>query len=184
VSPEPTPPEFVLKLTEEAAAKNFLILKKYDFDLEKAINAQKSSQLGYGFKFRSPHTLRRIFHHHPLWARMQRLLINGSKWPLAEISESKRIADLTEALQFGNHKGASQKPYLLKKLISDDIHHDFGLVIPRGKISPLSNACLAPMSITKQFNLEADREIVDKEHLTHNQSFKWQSGLSVNKKVI
>jgi hypothetical protein len=108
--PAPAPPEFVFDMTEEAAKKNFMILKKYDFDLEKAINAQKSSPLGYGSEFRPPQTLRRIFKHHPLWERMERLLIEGSKWPLMEISKGDRIADLTNALQFGNHKGASQKP--------------------------------------------------------------------------
>jgi hypothetical protein len=64
--PAPTPPEFVFDLTEEAAEKNFMILKKCDFNLEKAINAQKSSLLGYGSEFRPPQTLRRIFKHHPL----------------------------------------------------------------------------------------------------------------------
>ncbi len=184
MSPEPTPPEFVFKLTEEAAAKNFIILKKYNFDLEKAIDAQKSSPLGYGSKFRPPHTLRRIFQHHPLWARMEHLLINRYKWPLAEIIKSNRIADLTEDLQFRSHKGAFQKPNLLKKLISDDILHGYGLVIQWGKSSCLPNVCLAPMNITKQFTLKAGGKIVDKERLTHNQSFTWQSGLLVNKRVI
>ena len=101
-----------------------------------------------------------------------------------EISESDRIADLTDALQFGNHKGASQKPDLLKKLILDDIRYGYGLGIPRGKISHLPNACVAPMNITKQFTLDAGGEIVDKECLTHDQSFRWQSGLSVNRRVI
>ncbi len=119
--PAPTPLEFVFDMTEEAAEKKFMILKKYDFDLEKAINAQKSSLLGYGSEFRPSQTLRRIFKHHPLWERMERLLIVGSKWPLTEISKSDRIADLTNALQFRNHKGASQKPDLLKKLILDYI---------------------------------------------------------------
>jgi hypothetical protein len=182
--PAPTPPEFVFKLTEEAAEKNFMILKRYDFDLAKAIHAQRSSPLGYGSEFRPPKTLMKIFKHHPLWGRMERLLIKGSKWPLTEISESDRIADLTEALQFGNYKGASQKPNLLKKLISDDIRYGYGLVIPRGKFPCLPNACLSPMNITMQFTLDVGGEIVDKEWLTHNQSFKWQSGLSVKKRVI
>jgi hypothetical protein len=84
----------------------------------------------------------------------------------------------------GNHKGASQKLDLLKKLISEDIRYGCGLVIPRGKISRLPNACVAPMNITKQFTLDAGGEIVDKERLTHDQSFKWQSRLSVNRRVI
>jgi hypothetical protein len=115
---------------------------------------------------------------------MEHLLIKGSKWPLTELSKRDRIEDLNEALQFGNHKGVLQKPELLKKLISDDIKFGYGLFVPRGKIARLSNACLAPMNIMNQFTLNASGEIVDKEGLTHNQSFKWQSGLSVNKRVI
>ena len=80
------------------------------------------------------------------------LLIKGSKWPLTEISKSSRMADLTEALQFGNHKGVSQKPDLLKKSVSDDICYGYGLVIPRGKIPCMTNACLAPMNIMMQLS--------------------------------
>jgi hypothetical protein len=69
-------------------------------------------------------------------------------------------------------------------LISDDIRYSYGLVIPWGKISHLPNACVAPMNITKQFTLDAGGEIVDKEPLTQDQSFKWQSGSSVNRRVI
>jgi hypothetical protein len=78
---------------------------------------------------------------------MECLLIKGSKWPLTELSKRDRIEDLNKALQFGNHKGALQKPELLKKLISNDIKFGYGLVVPRGKIAQLPNACLAPMNI-------------------------------------
>ncbi len=165
----PTPLEFVFKLTEEAAEKNLMILKRYGFDLAKAIHAQRSSPLGYGSEFRLPKAPMTIFKHHPLWGRMECLLIEGSKSPLTEISKSNRIADLIEAFQFGNHKGDFQKPDLLKKLNSDGIRYGYRLVIPRGKIPCLPNACLAPMNITMQFTLDAGGEIMDKEWLTHNQ---------------
>ena len=71
---------------------------------------------------------------------MEHLLIKGSKWPLTELSKRDRIEDLNKALQFGNHKGALQKPELLKKLISNDIKFGYGLVVPRGKIARLPNA--------------------------------------------
>ncbi len=115
---------------------------------------------------------------------MEQLVTNWSKWPLREISESKRVADLKEALQFGNHKGASPKPDLLVKLISDDIRYGYGLVIPCIKISRLPNACLVPINIMKQFTLNEGGEIVNKERLTHDLSFKWQSKMTVNSRVI
>jgi hypothetical protein len=61
---------------------------------------------------------------------MKNLLVKGSKWPLSTLSKSDRITDLTEALAFGSHKGASTKSVLLKKLISNDIRFGYGLVIP------------------------------------------------------
>jgi hypothetical protein len=152
--------------------------------LAKAIEAQKSLLLGYGLEFWPPQTLKKIFMNHPLWNQMESLLIKGSKWPLTELSKRDRIEDLNKALQFENHKGASQKLELLKKLISDDIKFGYGLVVPRGKIRRLPNACLVPMNITNQFTLNASGEIVGKDRLTHDQSFKWQSRLSVNKRVI
>ncbi len=42
----PTPLEIVFDMTEEAAEKNFMILKKYDFDLEKAMIAQNHHRWG------------------------------------------------------------------------------------------------------------------------------------------
>ncbi len=182
--PVPTTPEFMFESTSKAAQRNFMILKKYNFDLATAIEAQKSSPLGYGSEFLPPKTLQKIFASHPLWKRMEFLLTKGSKWPLTELSERDRIEDLNKALQFGNHKGALQKPELLKKLISDNIMFGYRLVVPRGKIARLPNACLAPMNIMNQFTLDASNKIVDKERLTHDQSFKWQSGLSLNKWVI
>jgi hypothetical protein len=62
-------------------------------------------------------------------------------------------------------------------------NYGYGLVIPRGKISRLPNACVAPMNIMNQYTLDVGGEIMDKERLTHNQSFKWQSRLSVNRRV-
>jgi hypothetical protein len=115
--------EFAFDLTKEAAEKNFCLLKKYGLDLSRAIDAQKSSPLSYGSEFKPPHVLKCIYRNHPLWPRMEQLLINGSQWPLVEISEEDREADLHEALVFGNHKGAVSKPKLLKALITADIRH-------------------------------------------------------------
>ena len=182
--PVPMEPEFFFNMMQEAAAKNFLVFKRYGFDLGRAIEAQKHSPIGYGSEFKKPEVLKKIFGNHPLWERMERLLSKGSRWPLKEISKKDRVADLQEALKFGNHEGATSKPELLRELITVDVTHGYGLVIPLDKIERIPGACLAPMNIMHQFTLDASGDIVDKEQLTHDQSFKWQSGTSVNKRVI
>ncbi len=60
--PAPTAPEFMLESTSKAAERNFMILKKYNFDLAMAIEAQKSLPLGYGSEFIHQRHCRRSLH--------------------------------------------------------------------------------------------------------------------------
>jgi hypothetical protein len=83
-------------------------------------------------------------------------------------------------LAFGNHKGASSKPELLRELISGNVKHGYGLVLPWNKIDRIPHVCIAPINIMNQFTFDASGDIINKEHLTHDQSFCWKSGSSVN----
>jgi hypothetical protein len=65
---------------------------------------------------------------------MEAFLLEGSKWPLVETNKSKRQQDLEDALTFGNHKGALQKPILLKKLITKDVKYGYSLPIPLSSV--------------------------------------------------
>jgi hypothetical protein len=58
-------PEFSFKLTKEAARQNFLVFKKYNLDLEAALNAMQDTPLGYGSEFRKPSVLEPLFSKHP-----------------------------------------------------------------------------------------------------------------------
>jgi hypothetical protein len=61
---------------------------------------------------------------------MDAFLLEGSKWPSVEISKNKKQKDLVNALTFGNHKGALQKPVILKKLIAKDVKYAYSLPVP------------------------------------------------------
>ena len=75
-------PLFKFELTEKAALKNYLVLGKFNFDLEKAIQAQKNSPIGYGSEFRKPEVLEPLFAKHPFWESMKRNLTIGAKYTL------------------------------------------------------------------------------------------------------
>ena len=170
-------------MTKEAAEKNFLVLKKYDMKLEDAIQAQHSSPMSYGSEFRPPETLELVFGNHPNWERLRCILSNGSKFPLSELDFQSRASDLEEALEFGNHKGAEQQPDLLEKLVKKDIIHGYGLVLPLDKITRVPGALMAPMNIQRQDTIDESGRIVPKDRLTHDQSYQWSSGTSVNSRV-
>ena len=89
------------------AKKNFLSLKRHNFDIGAAIQAQSKSPVGYGSKFWKPSVLAPLLRNHPLWVTMKVILKNGSRWPIDPITEDEGIGDVEEALKFGNHKGAT-----------------------------------------------------------------------------
>ncbi len=75
----PSAPEFRFKLSEEAAKQNLEVLRKYDYDLGWALEAQKASPFGPGKEFKPPDILRQVIGLHPLWSRMEDILTHGSK---------------------------------------------------------------------------------------------------------
>ena len=159
----PTAPEFMFEISEKAMQHNLAVLEKYDFDLGKALDAQHDSPLGSGMEFCPTEVLHEIFGLHPLWNRMEAILKNGSRWPLEEISEDDRAKDLQEALTFGNHKGASSKPALLKKLISKDVKYGYSLPTPLDSVTKIKGLEMAPMNIMAQNTIDEHGRIVPKD---------------------
>ena len=114
---------------------------------------------------------------------MEAILRRGSDWPMEELSTEDKLEDLKEDLEFGNHKRANNNPELLKKLVEKDITHGYSLVLPLDKISRIPGALMAPMNIMKQTTTDEHGKIIEKDRLTHNNSYKWKSDTSVNSRV-
>ncbi len=180
---QPLPTEFKFDLSHDAAAHNAEVLRNYNFDLGKAIDTNKHSPLGYGSEFRHTTVLSLLFERHPNWDRFRSIITNGSRWPLDELADEARSIDLQDALTFRNHKGASAHPKLLRKLVEKDVNFGFGLVIPLSTVNNIPGALIAPMNIMEQNTIDEHGTIIPKQHLTHDQSFKWTSGTSVNSRV-
>ena len=181
--PEPTKPQFMFEMSERAAKKNYLVLGKYHFDFDKAIRAQVNSPVAYGSEFKPARILEPLFGRHPFWQRWRDILTNGSDWQLEPISEEARCLDLQEALDRGNHKGAQKKVETLIKLVSKDVEHGYGLVLPLQKLNSIPGSLLAPMNIAGQNTIDEFGRIVEKDRLTHDQSFEFSSGTSLNSRV-
>ena len=150
----------------------------------KALLAQSDSPLGYGSEFKPIETLELIFRIHPSWSRMKQVLTHGSKWPLQPLDEDDRIKDVEEALLFGNHKGTVKQQDLLVKLVTGNVIRGFALPLPLDIIAQIPGVLLAPLNIQAQNTINERGEIIPKNRLTHDQSWKWQSGTSVNSRVI
>ena len=102
---------------------------------------------------------------------------------MEELDENLRQQDLEEALTFGNHKGAQKHPMRLRELVEKDVTHGYGLPLPLHHIRTLPGVVLAPMNIALQNTIDEHGRIIDKERLTHDQSYEWGSRRSVNNRV-
>jgi hypothetical protein len=83
---------------------------------------------------------------------MKTVLTYGLTWPLLPLDDSNQLNNINNALAFGNHKGATQQPELLLKLIWDDVDQGFALPLPLDKIKQLPGILLAPLNIQLQKN--------------------------------
>lgn len=179
-------PEFSFKLTSEAAEKNFMVMRKYDYSLEKALAAQKGrTPLEYGSEFKTVEELQPIFRNHPLWDGMKKNLTTGAIaiFPLQALPEETRLADFQAALKRGNHKGAQKKPDLLLELVGKDVIHGYDLPLPLSKLIRIPGTVLAPMNIQAQNTIDEFGRIISKDRLTHDQSFDFSPESSVNSRV-
>jgi hypothetical protein len=159
------------------------VSRKYDLNLGKALKVQQDSPLGNGKEFNPPSVHQQVFGLHPLWNQMEVFLLEGSKWPLAEIIKNEQQQDLVDALIFGNHKGASQKPVILKKVIAKDVKYGYSLPVPLSSVQLIPGLMMAPINIMEQNTIDKFGRIIPKDRLTHDQSWKWSSGTSVNSRV-
>ena len=119
----PKSPLFKFEMNGEAAESNFHVLRKFNFDLEKALVAQVGSPVVYRSEFSKGELLLPLLKNHLLWNRMKEMLAHGSQWPTEPITKEDRVADLIEALKFGIHKGATTQPELLLKLVTGDVKY-------------------------------------------------------------
>ena len=63
----PEPPLFKFEMNGAAAESNFLVLQKFNFNLEKALAAQARSPMRYGSEFRKGKLLLPLLKNHPIW---------------------------------------------------------------------------------------------------------------------
>ena len=176
-------PDIRFELTREAALRNYLVMKRHNLDMQKLIESQANTPMYYGSEFRETQVLEPLLVRHPNWSHLKSILENGSDWNLEDLDEEKRKSDLLEALEFGNHKGASEQPELLKELLSKDVDYGYCFTVPIEKLTSIPGICVAPMNVQAQFSINELGEIVPKERLTHDQSYKWGSGTSVNSRT-
>ncbi len=90
----PLAPDFSFELSNKAAMHNLTVLRKYQFNLGIALEANKDSPLGPGKEFKPPNVLHNFFGLHPFWSQMEAIFMHRIVWPLVELDKDLRKQDL------------------------------------------------------------------------------------------
>ena len=178
-----THPIFDFMFSMKAAKQNSAILKSFDFDIEKAIQAQSGSPCLFGSEFRAWFILKPLLHSHPLWNEVKTILHDGATFPLNDIPDEDHHIDLNYMLKRRNHKSVLQGHDTILELIEEDVSHGFSLPLTLDCAQNIPKASVAPLGLVEQDTIDEFGNIVKKTRMTHDQSFPGPSKLSVNKRV-
>ena len=130
------------------------------------------------------HILEPLLGHHPLWPAFRSILEHGAAYPLRNIDDDSRLQDIHDAIARGNHKSAILNSDLLKSMMSTEVKCGYALPIPIDIIHRIPHAAIAPLGLVFQDTIDEFGVVKEKARATHDQSFAFSSGLSVNDRVI
>jgi hypothetical protein len=178
--PCPRPTQFAFCLDDKSATHNTNILAKCGYNLEAAIQDDTDSPLQYGSEFRPVSVLAPLLAHHPNWHKILSILVKGSVFHAAALSESERFSALEQALDFGNHKGATKDPKQLRALLVEDVIHGFNLPLNLSAVHKIPGLLLSPMNIASQNTIDETGRVIEKDRLTHDHSYDYFPNSSIN----
>ena len=183
--PRTHPTAFVFDWTPAAAAHNLAVLRRHAGDLRVALAAQPFSTLSPGSEFRSAQILAPLLSRHPLWPAFAERITDGAEFPLFDISDADRLADVAASLARGNHKSARGHEAKLLEMLKDEVKRGWQLPLPKEAALELPHCEVAPLGVVSQTTLGADGTKETKLRLTHDQSFNATRGMrrSVNDRV-
>jgi hypothetical protein len=186
----PTPPlqlsGFRFERSQDAATHNTLLLQSHNFDTNAATQSTPNTVLTYGSEFKPSHLLAPLLQRHHHWPKIKNIIDNGMSYPLRDISEQDRIADIKFMLDRGNHKSAqlSTGAKALSKAFDKEVKYQWAIPLQPHCIKYIPGASVTPLGVATQWSINAQNERIIKRRTTHDCSFPGPSGLSCNMRVI
>ena len=174
------PIPFNFELSAEAAQHNIDILRNNNFDLHSIMLNDTNSPLHPGSEFRPVHLLDRLFKGHPRWSSVRKMLTLGAHFPLDPLTEETRLHDLKLAKSYGNHKSAKSCATSIMTTLAEEISRGWQLPIPLSAVDQIPGAVLGPIGAAHQHTLDNNGNPHTKERMTHDQTFSFTPGSSVN----
>jgi hypothetical protein len=171
-------------MDKEAATHNSAVLAAHNQNLTACLSTPTASPTQPGSEFRPCSLIAPILAGHPHWPRLFTTLWEGADYPLAPIADTTRMASITAALEYGNHRSACALRNTVVPMLASEIAHGFQLPILLESIRLIPGAVLAPCGIASQETITETGERVPKYRLTHDQSFPFPPCPSFNARIL
>ena len=175
---------FIFEFSTEAAEHNAELLRRHNFNVHAAVYGDRSSILYFGAEFRSIAQFRTFLEGHPLWHRMEQTLRFGARYPLLPLDDATQQQDLEAAIEYGNHKSARKHGTAVLAALRNEVKRGWQLPLPLWAVWKIPRAVIAPVGMAEQAKLLADGSRVPGLRLTHDMSFDFTKGTSVNHRVL
>lgn len=144
--PTPSKSEFNFELSQATAKHNSSILRKYNFNLSTAIEANPNSILSPGSELRPLSQLSLLLSHHKNFKHLKESITKGIDYPAKDLPEKLRKKELLNQLLRGNHKSALTKEAspVVDKLVKQDVELGFAIPITKECMIKLKGGELYP----------------------------------------
>ena len=173
--------------TRKAAKFNHRLLKKYKYNLEDLINAFPGSIISPGAEFRPTHKLQNLFQRHSDWKLIQSILDNGADYPIKNNAFSPD--DLKKEVEFmikrGNHKSSTLETHkqYLDSAYNTEVEYGWQIPTTVESLLKMKDVMIIPLGVARQLAVNEKGEYKDKFRITHDCSFRYPSGFSLNESV-
>ena len=164
-------PNFQFSISNESAKFNFNLLKKHDFDLEKNLNPEKICVTNYGSELKSVEELDNLWMKHPRWKTLRDKLTKCCAYPVNDLIEKIRMADLKENLERGKHKSPKRNEHFLGKSMKKEVENGWGILLPEDDAASTPGLEIIPMGLAEHLGINAFEENIPKKRVTHDLSF-------------
>jgi hypothetical protein len=176
----PSSSQFQFQLDHASAIHNGQILQAHNFDLGRALRSDGNLPLRFGSEFRPISVLEPLLGIHPLWPRIQALLLEGSHLSADPFPREACSQQVEACLSYGNHKGAINAPETFFDLLDEDVTHGFIMPLRLSIAFQIPGLLMSPMNIARQNTIDELGNIVPKDRLTHEHSTDFLPRSSIN----
>lgn len=147
------------------------------------IRAHPHSDLSYDEEFRPTLILELLFHEHKDWAQLKDFF-NGVDANFRVLSNKQRFLDAKAAISRGNHKSSVTHHNDLSSNFRKEIRTGFQFPFNIEDMLKIKGTDIAPISVATQDVIDEHGRAFYKHRLTHDQSFDFSPGNSVNNRLI